>query len=367
MRSVEVSAKTKDDAIAQALAELGVERHEVEIEILDPGSSGFLGFGARNAQLRVSSENAKPLPKKRPSEPAKERPQQGRGERQARSAPPKQAGPDEGSAEAPRRRPRGERRGGREQGPRREAAGAGRSGREESPRGEAAGKRRGAPARERSPEAKTEAPRPTEKRERQPLDAARGGEAAALLAEVISLMGLEASVAAAVDEEGGTKLVVDSPDSAILIGRKGRNLGAMQYLINRMCAEPGEDEDAGRIIVDVEDYLDRRRSALEDMAKSLAGRAKERGHRVRVKPLNPQERRVIHLTLQDDPEVRTFSVGNSVVRSVIIAPTNERRRERSRGRRPRRGDRPRADRATPESGPNEAREPELTSPESQDT
>ena len=76
-------------------------------------------------------------------------------------------------------------------------------------------------------------------------------------------------------------------------------------------------------MVDVEGYLDRRRDTLEDMAQRLAERAKSSGRRVRVKPLSPQERRIIHLALHDDPDVRTFSVGESNFRSVIIAPVSE--------------------------------------------
>jgi len=90
-------------------------------------------------------------------------------------------------------------------------------------------------------------------------------------------------------------------------------------------------------VVDIEGYQDRRRKSLEEMALHLAGRAKEAGKEMRVKPLNPQERRIIHVTLEDDPDVRTFSLGNSLMRTVVISPknadkpANNQRPRRSRG------------------------------------
>ncbi|HIJ73577.1 MAG TPA: protein jag, partial [Candidatus Hydrogenedentes bacterium] len=208
MRSIEVTAKTREEAIQEALEKLGAERHEVDVEILDEGSKGLFGIGAREVKVRVVAEGL----------------------------------PDE-----------------------------------------------------------------------------KGPEAAPLLEEIIRLMGIEATVDCTLTDEGAAYLKVESSDSAILIGRKGRNLNAMQYLVNRMC-QTGDEGAARRVIVDVEGYVDRRRNALEEMARRLARRAKESGRNMRVKPLNPQERRIIHMALQDDPDVRTFSLGNSLFRSVIIEP-----------------------------------------------
>ena len=86
-------------------------------------------------------------------------------------------------------------------------------------------------------------------------------------------------MAPAATETGGLKLAVESPDSALLIGRKGRNLMAMQYLINRMVAREENGRESERILVDIEDYQDRRKSTLSEMALRLAERAKETGRR----------------------------------------------------------------------------------------
>ncbi len=256
MRSVEVSAKTREEAIKIALEQLGVDRDEAYVEILDEGSSGIFGFAARPVKLRVATEV------KGPPIPSRPKPQSGSRSRSREKAP--KASRPSGSTKS----------GGRE----RSASDAGSAG---------------------------------------------DGEAAALLQEVIRRMGIEATVTSQASEDGGICLKVDSPDSAILIGRKGRNLSSMQYLINRMVQSGESGEDTERLVIDVEGYLDRRQEALEDLARRLAQRAKETRRRVRVKPMSPQERRIIHMTLEDDPDVKTFSVGDALVRSVVIAPKDE--------------------------------------------
>ena len=167
-------------------------------------------------------------------------------------------------------------------------------------------------------------------------------------------------MSAAPAKEGGTCLAVESPDSALLIGRKGRNLNALQYLINRMVpAERGSGETAERLLVDIEGYYERRRQSLEEMANHLAQRAKETGKEVRVKPLNPQERRIVHLVLEDDPDVQTFSLGNAALRSVVISPATGGQRPGDARPRPSRGGRRRRHgngqgRARPEQGTEES-------------
>jgi len=287
MRSVEASAKTRQEAIKKALDELGVELHEVQIEILDEGSRGILGIGARDVRVRVAAEGLpEPAKPKKPERPERQE------KRHAKPEKPPQA--------------------------------------EKPPKPER-------PVKEQKPVAE-ERPTQEEKpaKELTRISDSRREEAAALLGEVIAKMGIEATVASAPTEDGGARINVESPDSAILIGRKGKNLQALQYLINRMISAGETSETMERIMVDVESYLDRRRQSLEEMARQLAQKAKETGRDVRVKPLSPLERRIIHLTLQDDPDVRTFSLGNSTMRNVVISP-KQAAREAPRQRRGRGG------------------------------
>ena len=391
MRSIEVSARKREDAINKALSELGIERHEAHVEILDEGSPGFLGIGVRDVTVRVSTDvpgeggfpieadgnridferrpaarterghgaprDARRGPKRDQRGGDRDRgprpQQQGRpGDRQNRDrrdrgprrdqrperaeqpAPPQAARPDRPAhrTDAPRKpdrpksqrpdRPRNDR-------PRNDRPRDGRPRndrpREERPRNDRPRDDRPRDDRPRDDRPRQERPRP-EPKDRPPdkvLTDPRSCEAAALLNEIIQNMGIESSVQPLEAAQGGLKLSVQSPDSALLIGRKGRNLTAMQYLINRIFNRQDEWQQTERIVVDVEGYLDRRRDTLEDMALRLAERAKASGRRVRVKPLSPQERRIIHLALHDDPDVRTFSVGESNFRSVIIAPVTE--------------------------------------------
>lgn len=186
----------------------------------------------------------------------------------------------------------------------------------------------------------------------------QGREAAALLQDVISKMGIEATVEYKRDADGSARLDVASPDSALLIGRKGRNLQAMQYIINRIIARADSNEVSERLLVDIEGYVDRRRESLEELAQNLAERAKATGRDVHLKPLSPQERRVVHLTLQGDPDVRTFSIGDTLHRIVVISPKNRRGGGGGRGfggrpRGPRREDRY----SEPRRGPEEEDRP----------
>ncbi|MCP4641249.1 MAG: KH domain-containing protein [bacterium] len=349
MRSVEVSAKTRETAIKEALDQLRAERYEVEVEILDEGSSGIFGIGARPVKLRVTLDSDDEDEPSRP--PADTR-------RQPRERSRSRSGSRSRSDRGPRDR-KPESRSKREPRPRQESR--------PKPDGRPEPKPKPKPEPKARPEPKREpvAKKPTPDREaeppkdRKPVDEARAREAAALLQEMIGKMGIEATVENKNTPEGDVLLGVDSPDSAILIGRKGRNLNALQYLINRMAHRTTDGpEDAERLIVDIEGYHDRRRASLEEMAQRMAEKVKESGRRIRIKPLNPQERRVIHVTLQDDPDVRTFSVGNTLVRSVVIAPKNEEGdgedRPPRRRRRPRRGGRSRGGQSSAGDHPSTA-------------
>ncbi|HEO70369.1 MAG TPA: KH domain-containing protein [Candidatus Hydrogenedentes bacterium] len=285
MRTVETSAKTRKEAIQKALDELGAELHEVQIEVLDEGSRGLFGLGARNVVVRVTSETAE--------EPCKPRKQEApKADRQT----PREAAPKSHKSE---------------------------------------------PDRSERPKSK-QAPKPTEPRaETKPMEApvseATANEASALLREVIQRMGMEAQVKVASTDEGCIQLSVSSPDSALLIGRKGRNLSALQYLINRMFLSGDQSEAADRIIIDIEGYQDRRKQNLEEMALRMAQRAKDTGREVRVKPLNPQERRIVHLCLQNDEDVSTQSLGDSLMRTIVISPKGGGRRRGGQSKRARGG------------------------------
>lgn len=106
-------------------------------------------------------------------------------------------------------------------------------------------------------------------------------------------------------------------DLGILIGKHGQTLDALQYLTN-LAAHRDSDERT-RIVIDVEDYRKRRAETLERLAKRLADKVKTRGEKVVLEPMSPHERKIIHMTLQDDYRVTTYSEGEEPFRKVVIA------------------------------------------------
>ena len=103
----------------------------------------------------------------------------------------------------------------------------------------------------------------------------------------------------------------------MLIGKHGQTLDALQYLIN--LAAHRDSDDKARVILDIEDYRKRRAEALTSLAQRIAFQVKRRGERVVLEPMTPNERKVIHMALQDDPLISTSSEGDEPYRKVVIS------------------------------------------------
>lgn len=136
--------------------------------------------------------------------------------------------------------------------------------------------------------------------------------------DVTGLMGIEASIDKKENEER-ILYTLSGARMGALIGRRGETLDALQYLSNIVT---GRDKDIPkkRIIVDAEDYRQRREDTLIRLATRLALKAKKSGRRVVLEPMNPQERRVIHTALEKDPEVKSLSEGEEPYRRLVIYP-----------------------------------------------
>ncbi|SMC91393.1 RNA-binding cell elongation regulator Jag/EloR [Sporomusa malonica] len=106
-------------------------------------------------------------------------------------------------------------------------------------------------------------------------------------------------------------------DLGILIGKHGQTLDALQYLTN-LAANRDADERS-RIVLDVEDYRKRRAETLSRLAMRLADKVKRRGERVVLEPMSPQERKIIHMALQSDNRIVTYSEGDEPYRKVVIS------------------------------------------------
>ncbi|MEJ2365032.1 MAG: RNA-binding cell elongation regulator Jag/EloR, partial [Deltaproteobacteria bacterium] len=120
--------------------------------------------------------------------------------------------------------------------------------------------------------------------------------------------------------ENRIKLDISSNGSGLLIGKRGQTLHSLQYIVNKMFNRRGERK--AHIIIDTENYRERRHKALTEVALNLANRAKKSSRPATSSPLSAYDRRIIHLALKDDHEVRTISKGDGALRIVVVFPVN---------------------------------------------
>lgn len=116
--------------------------------------------------------------------------------------------------------------------------------------------------------------------------------------------------------DGSVTFRLHGDDMGILIGKHGQTLDSLQYLTN-LVANKNSSERV-RIVIDVEDYRDRRIETLNRLATRLADKVKRTGERVALEPMNPHERKIIHMALQGDRKVTTLSEGDDPYRHVVI-------------------------------------------------
>ena len=130
-------------------------------------------------------------------------------------------------------------------------------------------------------------------------------------------MQLEANVIIKYDEDAKEMdIEITGDDMGILIGKRGQTLDSLQYLASLVCNK--ESEDYIRVKVDTENYRERRKDTLENLAKNMAFKVKRTKRTVSLEPMNPYERRVIHSALQDDKYVTTHSEGEEPFRHVVV-------------------------------------------------
>jgi spoIIIJ-associated protein len=334
MDFVETEGDSIDSAIENALKALGVGREKITIEIISEGRKGILGFGAQKAKIRASlrklnlePEAVPPASEKTVEAPA--RPQE------SRPRPPERRAPEARRPDSPRGESKSRPNDSRPRVP-------------ERPRSEPRPERTARPAPEPRPPME---PRPVVEAQ-PPLSAAEVAamidKAKSSLSEILSLMGMNATVEQKTGVDGNeTILEIKSDNSGLIIGRKGQTLEALQYLVSRIAGErPGNE--APHILIDIENYHERRRQTLQDMALRLGEKAKRQRKTVTIDALSAADRKVVHAALQDDPWLTTRSLGQGAYRRLLIIPEGDRKirdennnpaTERDGGR-PQRGGRP---------------------------
>ena len=201
---IDVTAKTIEDALAEALKTLEMDRDSVSVEILEKPRSGFLGIGATPAKIRVSYEYSA-------------------------------------------------------------------------------------------------ATKVTE-----------------FLTELFDKMNVQAKIDITSEEEGKLNVVLSGGEMGLIIGRRGENLDALQYITN-LAVNKNEDERV-RVTIDTENYREKREESLERLAKRVADKVARYGRNVSLEPMPPSERRIIHACLQNYKGVTTCSTGTEPQRRVIVAP-----------------------------------------------
>ena len=161
-----------------------------------------------------------------------------------------------------------------------------------------------------------------------PADVAAAAEKGKqFLTEVLRLMGVNAVVAVKPgDTPAEVILEVQGDTGGLLVGGRGQALEALQYLLTRAVRET-RGQKGVQLEVDAENYRDRRRKGLQDMALSLGEKAKRQRKTVTVDPLNAADRRVVEAALQDDPWLTTRSLGAGAYRRLLIIPEADRKRK----------------------------------------
>ena len=138
------------------------------------------------------------------------------------------------------------------------------------------------------------------------------------LKDVLVAMNIEAVVEATYSEEEKTlEVVLNGEDMGVLIGKRGQTLDSLQYLVS-LVVNKGTSEYI-RVKVDTENYRERRKLTLENLAKNIAFKVKRTKRSVTLEPMNPYERRIIHSALQNDKYVTTHSEGEEPFRKVVVS------------------------------------------------
>ena len=250
-----------DEAVRLALDDLKVSIDEVDVTVLEEPSRGFFGIGSKLALVRV--EKKKKEEEKKPEPPA---------------LMPK------AREEAPKKHNK-----------------------KNKNRQERATK-----------EVKTEKQATVIQEETEPkeeLQALEDHQALTFLRDVVKEMGLDVEITGKMGEEH-LYLNISGKDSGTIIGKRGQTLDAIQYLVSLVVNK--DQNKYTRVVVDAENYRAKREKTLEALAHRLAGKVVRSRRSIKLEPMNPYERKVIHATLQNHPKVTTRSEGEDPYRRVII-------------------------------------------------
>ena len=272
---IDVTGKTEEEAIQNALRQLGLDRDDVSVEILERAKSGFLGLGSCPAKVRVSygPEEEEEAPAAPASEPQEER-------QEERPKPPK--------AE---KKPRQERR----------------------PAETPAVPAEKAPAEPSAPVVDLG----------EEVDDEKAQAIRKFLSGLLEQMENTAEIHVYLLEKGRYKVILEGKNLGALIGRRGETLDAIQQLTSYAVNRSGSGRV--RVQLDAENYREKREQSLQHLARKVAAKVTRYRRSVTLEPMNAYERHVIHTALQDVPGVTTYSTGTEPNRRVIVAYDREKK------------------------------------------
>lgn len=308
MEYITVSAKTLDDAITEALIQLGVTSDQLDYQVIEKGSAGFLGIGMKQAVIKArkreevkEEEPEIEIPKVDVSvvkEPVKK---ENKNKKEAvKKEPAVKEKKDSAKKESPKKE----------------------FSKKESPKKDSK-KKNGAKEKKESvkeqpnQEAKEKNTAVKKEVELAKVEDQTKEACEKFICDVLTAMDMkDVNVTSFIDEEGALSINMEGSDMGILIGKRGQTLDSLQYLANRVANKM--QEGYVRVKLDTEDYRRRRKDTLENLAKNIASKVKRSRRTVSLEPMNPYERRIIHSALQSDPAVSTHSEGEEPYRRVVV-------------------------------------------------
>ncbi len=299
MEEITVSAKTLDDAITEALIQLGVTSDQLEYDVIEKGNAGFLGIGRKQAVIKARRK----VEKKVNDEPVIDF-----------SDAVKGVMKDSKSDNYHKHNNRDNKK------------------KKDNRKKENYHKNnKNVTASEKTEKVKEETVKIEKKekndkphkpvQERKEIELAKVEDITVktceeFLTNVLKAMDMEVEIKTSIDEEGALCIEMNGDNMGILIGKRGQTLDSLQYLTNRV-ANKAQDGYV-RVKLDTEDYRRRRKETLENLAKNIAHKVKRTRRSVSLEPMNPYERRIIHSALQGDRSVTTHSEGEEPYRRVVV-------------------------------------------------
>ena len=279
--SIRFSAKTVEDAVTDASAQLGVTSDNLEYEVIEKGSAGFLGIGMKQAVIearrKVDVATAEKREKKE-SKPTFKAETKREYKKEYKAVPASREEKKDTSVKETKM----------------------------------------VEKKDVSKEVE-EVIVVKEEREAKPLAEVSAESKAGVenfLKQTLQAMGMEVKITSGIDGDGALSVELEGENMGILIGKRGQTLDSLQYLANRVANK--YQEEYVRVKLDTENYRERREETLQKLAKNLASKVKRTRRTVSLEPMNPYERRIIHSVLQSDPGVKTHSEGDEPYRKVVI-------------------------------------------------